>query len=124
MVYDLELIAAEAAAPVDAGLGRALFDAVLLGDLGARVAARAARQAVERAAPRKAASQASPLHGGTKDARKAKARLTAAGHAAVLDDVAAADRRLPFCFRHGQRTRRVARSVGRTSFISGPLPQR
>ena len=122
MVYDLELIAAEAAAPVDAGLGRALFDAVLLGDLGARVAARAAREAVERAAPRKAASQAGPLHGGAEDARQAKARLTAAGHAAVLDDVAAADGRLPFCFRHGQRSGALRAPLA--SFISGPLPQR
>jgi len=71
LVNDLDLGEERATASVNAGHGRALFDAVLLGDLGARVAAGAARAAAAGTAPWEAAAQAGPLHSGTEDARQA-----------------------------------------------------
>ena len=71
LVNDLDLGEEGATASVNAGHRRALLDAVLLGDLCARVAAGAARAAAAGTAPREAAAQAGPLHGGTEDARQA-----------------------------------------------------
>ena len=71
LVNDLDLGEEGATARVNAGHGRALFDVVLLGDLGARFAAGAARAAATGTAPWEAAAQAGPLHGGTEDARQA-----------------------------------------------------
>ena len=105
LVQDLNLGAARAAARVDKVHGQVFLDAVLRGDIHARLHDSAARETGDPEAARNASAEAGLLQGGAPDARGTDVELAAAAAAAVLDRAAAADIRRPLvCCRHAMVT--------------------